>query len=72
MKKENKYLTPSIANLSANNATIGEISIIPIGGMIRLNGSKKGSTSLPTPCPKADSRAFGSHDIKIYIIHINQ
>lgn len=72
MNKENKYFTPSIAKRRENIATIGERSIIPNGGMICLNGAKNGSTNLLIVCPNLDSLAFGTQDIKMYIIHTNQ
>lgn len=46
-------------------ATIGEISIMPSGGMIRRKGSKYGSQILARNCPIAEPRAFGNHDNKI-------
>ncbi len=56
---------PSVANRKIKIATSGEISIIPNGGIILLNGSKYGSQIFAKNCPIVVSRALGNHDIKI-------
>lgn len=43
----NKEFTPMPAKRRAKMATIGDISIIPIGGIILRNGDKNGSTNEP-------------------------
>lgn len=56
---------PEPAKRKTKIATIGEISIIPKGGMIRRKGSKYGSHILAKNCPTTDSRALGNHESKI-------
>lgn len=72
MKRLNKNPIPETAKFKARRATSGEKSIIPSGGMIRLKGSKNGSTILPSIIPKLDSRALGNQDINMYMIHKNE
>jgi hypothetical protein len=54
-----------LAKFNTRKATIGEISIIPKGGIILLNGSKYGSQIRAKNLPKAVSLAFGNQDNKI-------
>lgn len=56
---------PDVAKRKTKIATIGEISIIPKGGMIRRKGSKYGSQILARNCPITDSLAFGNHESKM-------
>lgn len=57
-------LNPAWNNTSTNKATSEEISIIPIGGIIFLNGSKNGSYNLPSISPNLDSLILGTQDVK--------
>src|SRR5699024_193061 len=61
----NSSNTPTLANCNTKIAAIGEISIIPIGGIIFLNCSKYGSHRRAKNKPNCDSRAPGNQDIKI-------
>lgn len=52
-------------------ATIGEISIIPIGGINFRKNPKYGSHTDAKNRPTAESCAAGIHDSRIYPIIIN-
>ena len=56
---------------NANKAIIGEISIIPIGGMNLRKMLKYGSTTFPKNSPIADCCRAGTQDIKMYAKIIN-
>ncbi|SIF92410.1 Uncharacterised protein [Mycobacteroides abscessus subsp. abscessus] len=51
-----------MANRRTKIATIGEISIIPSGGMNLRNGSRYGSHIRAKNWPMDDSLAFGNQD----------
>jgi hypothetical protein len=57
--------SPVDAKFNTKMATRGEISIIPIGGMIFRKGARYGSQIFVKNRPIAVSRAFGNHDINI-------
>ena len=64
MIKLNILAKPLWNSTSAIIATIDEISMKPIGGMIFLNGSKNGSYIFDKNWPNLFSLALGIHDIK--------
>ena len=66
-------LNPALNNTSTNKATSEEISIIPIGGIIFLNGSKM-VHNLPSISPNLDSniryprcKEINNHSKVIYL-----
>lgn len=64
--------SPRSIKFSIKIATIGEISIIPIGGINRLKIPKYGSHTLASIRPNDEFCATGTQDIKIYIISKNE
>lgn len=58
---------PLLINLNANSAIIGEISIIPSGGMKFLKKPRYGSTIVPNKRPNAVSLVEGTQDMRMYI-----
>jgi hypothetical protein len=57
--------TPLDIKFNANRATIGDISIIPSGGMNFLKNPRYGSVIFSSIWPNFVSRAEGTQDIKM-------